>query len=510
MSHAAASPHRSTRPDGAIWAALPRARVAVANVIGAVVVYIFLALVVQPNGTIADSFAIEFGSVLLYWVIAVAVGLRIGNRGIEPIARWLRDERDPSPDEVTITLLQPLRQARVVFALWLGAAALFAGLHMTPTNPIHHDPGYGGMVGAVIVLGGLAAGMLTYLLVEQSMRPIFALALERTGPPGLRTLGVKRRIMVAWALGSGIVLVALGLAPLGSGRLDLAIAFLAPVGLIVGATIIGSAANSIAHPITAMRTAVGRVEHGDFSARVAVDDASEVGLLQAGFNQMVEGLADRERIRRMFGTYVDPEIAAHVLQEGVSMEGEDVEATMMFIDIRGFTSFSAKAAAREVVATVNRLFALIVPLVHMHGGHVNKFVGDGLLAVFGAPRRYTDHADRGLEAAIEIASAVRAEFGKTLEIGIGLNSGEIVAGNVGGAGRFEFSVIGDAVNVAAHVEAATRSTGDPILLSEDTKRFFVRSGAGLEMRPDVPLKGKQHPVQLFAPTRDERRSGERP
>jgi adenylate cyclase len=129
---------------------------------------------------------------------------------------------------------------------------------------------------------------------------------------------------------------------------------------------------------------------------------------------------------------------------------------------------------------------------------VNKFLGDGLLAIFGAPTKLEDHADRAVEAAIAIARAVEREFGETLRIGIGLNSGPVVAGNVGGAGRLEFSVIGDPVNTAARVEAATRSTGDPILITGATRSRLQRNRTGFEERPAQELKGKREPVPVFA------------
>jgi adenylate cyclase len=215
---------------------------------------------------------------------------------------------------------------------------------------------------------------------------------------------------------------------------------------------------------------------------------------------MVAGLAERERIRDVFGTYVDKEIAEHILREGTSLAGEEVEVTMMFIDICDFTGFSERATAPEVVATINRMFECAVPIIHAHHGHVDKFVGDGLLAVFGAPRRQEDHADQALAAALEIDRTVAEELGGELSIGVGLNSGTVVAGNVGGAGRLEFSVIGDAVNVAARVEAATRKTGDVVLLAENVKRLLRSNGVPLEERPGVPLKGKSESIMLYAPT----------
>ncbi len=171
----------------------------------------------------------------------------------------------------------------------------------------------------------------------------------------------------------------------------------------------------------------------------------------------------------------------------------------MFIDGRNFTGFAEQASAREVVATLNRLLERVVPIIHRHEGHIDKFVGDGLLAVFGAPRRQPDHADAALAAALEIERAVDVEFGGSLMIGVGLSSGVVIAGNVGGAGRLEFSAIGDAVNVAARVETATRTTGDTVLVSEHTRALLSEASAALlEERAATPLRGRADVVALFA------------
>jgi adenylate cyclase len=139
-----------------------------------------------------------------------------------------------------------------------------------------------------------------------------------------------------------------------------------------------------------------------------------------------------------------------------------------------------------------------VRIIREHGGRVDKFIGDGLLAVFGAPRRIEDHADRALAAALQIARSAHSSAGLTF--GIGVNSGVVVAGNVGGAGRLEFSVIGDPVNVAARVEAATRTTGDTLLLAERTVELLRAPHPPLTERHGVTLKGKRADVRLYAPT----------
>jgi adenylate cyclase len=141
----------------------------------------------------------------------------------------------------------------------------------------------------------------------------------------------------------------------------------------------------------------------------------------------------------------------------------------------------------------------VVPVLARHRGHANKFVGDGLLGVFGAPDKVDDHADRALAAALEIASVVRDRYGDELRIGIGVNSGPVLAGTIGGGGRLEFTVIGDAVNTAARVEEVTRETGDEVLVTQAICALLTRETCAFRERPPVELKGKTEDVRLFTP-----------
>ncbi len=142
------------------------------------------------------------------------------------------------------------------------------------------------------------------------------------------------------------------------------------------------------------------MREGDLDVSVPVTTGDELGDLAASFNQMVEGLAERERIRDAFGTYLDKEVAEYILSEGFTEEGVEVEVSVLFCDVRGFTEFASGATPKQVVAALNALFEVIVPIIARHGGHVDKFEGDGLLAVFGAPEPFPDHADRALRAAL--------------------------------------------------------------------------------------------------------------
>jgi adenylate cyclase len=209
------------------------------------------------------------------------------------------------------------------------------------------------------------------------------------------------------------------------------------------------------------------------------------------------GLEEREQMRAAFVTYMDKEVAALILSGQFPDEGVEIDVSILFCDVRGFTAYAEQAPATEVIATLNRLFEVIVPIVDRNGGHVDKFIGDGLLAVFGAPEPYPDHADRAVAAACQIVAAVAV--GDTgLTVAAGVNTGRVVAGSIGGAGRLNFSVIGDAVNVAARVEAATRETGDDVLITGATKRLLLNR-TPLVSRGTVPLKGKAEPLEVFAP-----------
>lgn len=362
----------------------------------------------------------------------------------------------------------------------------------------------------ILVAAALAfvfyAEALRFLLSEIVLRPLLA-DIAQAVPPNARLEASRirlrwRQLLVLPAINVITGVVVAGIVGGGTASFqDIAVAIVA--ALVVASTVslllTALLSDSVSAPIIALRDAAGRVGRGEFGARVPVVTMDETGELTQAFNSMTAGLAERDRIREAFGTYVDHDVAEHILRKGTSLAGEEVEVTMMFLDIRNFTGFAERASAREVVAIVNRIFQRVVPIIHRHGGHVDKFVGDGLLAVFGAPRRRRDHADAALAAALEITSAVDDDDSGDLAIGIGLNSGTVIAGNVGGAGRVEFSVIGDPVNVAARVEAATRSTGDVILITEHTKQLLQREEVALEERPNVPHKGKTYPVAVYAP-----------
>jgi adenylate cyclase len=361
------------------------------------------------------------------------------------------------------------------------------------------------LAGAAVAMGYSA--ILHYLAVETGMRPVL-LDINATTPrltANFWAVSLRTRLLVALPvinLITGLVVAALtsdgGGGPSNLG-LDVLVALLVATTISLELTVLFS--KSILRPLDDLEQALVRVREGDFDVSVPVTTGDELGELAATFNEMVEGLAERERLREAFGTYLDHEVAEYILSEGFSEEGVEVEVTVLFCDVRGFTEFASKSTPQEVVAALNELFECAVPIIAEHGGHIDKFEGDGLLAVFGAPEPFPDHADRALRAACEIARIVNHEHrGGVLRVGIGVNSGPVVAGAIGGGGRLNFSVIGGVVNVASRVEQHTRETGDDILITAATWTQ-VSHQFEVESRGKVELRGVADPVSLYAPQR---------
>jgi class 3 adenylate cyclase len=457
-----------------------------------------------------DLSSAQFWRILAVTEAAVAVeivgALLVSYRLLRPADPWLSGDRSPGAAASAWRAIAGLPLD--LFRYWRGIPVL---LNIIPIS-IYLTLEVGGpFVPAALVMAAGVGVVLAYAMflrffaVELTMRPV----LERVScdvPDGSElgsaTVTMRWRLLVGLPVMNVITGVAVvGLATDTPSLRTLGVGVLVALG--VAFTISFYLAllllRSIVGPIQDLQRGTERVARGDLSVRVPVLGSDETGRLAGSFNQMVAGLEERERLREAFGAFVDPALADRVLAEGAGLEGEEVEVTVLFLDIRNFTSFAERSTAREVVAELNRFYDYVVPLLAHHGGHANKFVGDGLLAVFGAPDRLADHVDRGVEAAIQIAEVVDEAYGGELQVGIGINSGSVVSGTVGGGGRLEFTVIGDTVNTAARVEEATRETGDVILVTEATRRQLRSDHGGFVERDGVPLKGKSERVRLYAP-----------
>jgi adenylate cyclase len=438
--------------------------------------------------------------------VEIAAALWVAFRLVRPADPWLHGDRTPETALAAWRALAGLPLDLIRYARGLPVVLNIVPIAIYLTLEVG-----GPFVPAVLVL---AAGVgvvvaysmfLRFFAVELTLRPLIeeiACDVPDGADLGQATVSLRWRLLVGLPVINVVTGVAVvGLATDTPSLRTLGIGVLVALGVAFTISFELSLLllRSIVGPIQDLQSGTERVAAGDLSARVPVVGSDETGRLAGSFNQMVAGLEERARLREAFGAFVDPGLADRVLEEGTVLEGEEVEVTVLFLDIRNFTAFAERASAREVVAELNRFYDYVVPLLAHHGGHANKFVGDGLLGVFGAPDRLADHADRGVAVALQIAQVVDEAYEGVLEIGIGVNSGAVVAGTVGGGGRVEFTVIGDPVNTAARVEEATRETGDAVLVTEATRRLLRDDHGGFVERRDVPLKGKSERVRLYAP-----------
>jgi adenylate cyclase len=452
----------------------------------------------------------QFGRILAVTEAAVVIEIGaaawVAFRLVAPADPWLRGERTPRTAVAAWRALAGLPLDLVRYARGLPVL-----LNVVPIS-IYLALEIGGpFVPAVLVLAAGVVVVLAYSMflrffaVELALRPLveqISCDVPDGTDLGRATVPLRWRLLVGLPVINVITGVAVvGLVTDNPSLRTLGVGVLVALGVAFTISFELSLLllRSIVGPIQDLQGGTSRVAAGDLSTRVPVVGSDETGRLAGSFNQMVAGLEERARLREAFGAFVDPALAERVLAEGTTLEGEDVEVTVLFVDIRDFTAFAERSGAREVVAELNRFYDYVVPLLGHHGGHANKFVGDGLLAVFGAPDHLEDHADRAVEAALEITAVVGEAYGGALETGIGVNSGPVVSGTVGGGGRLEFTVIGDTVNTAARVEEATRETGDAVLITEATRRLLRRDHGGFEERRAVPLKGKTEQVRLYAP-----------
>jgi adenylate cyclase len=249
--------------------------------------------------------------------------------------------------------------------------------------------------------------------------------------------------------------------------------------------------------------AMRRLEQQEYVKVETVRTGDELEDLANGFNQMVDGLRERDKLRVTMGKYMTEEVLQHVLAGEVELGGKLLEITILFCDLRGFTTFAEKRSAQELVGILNEYFTDMVDCVMGEGGVVDKYIGDNIMAVFGAPVSRPDDAMRAVRAALAMRTALAklntrfAERGiEPLRFGIGLHTGEVVAGNIGSAKRMEYTVIGDAVNVASRLESKTKELATDILIS-DVTRDRLDASVDVEAIGEVNVKGRAQAVKIF-------------
>jgi adenylate cyclase len=462
----------------------------VSNALAAVVVFVYLSWVV-PAPTVSNTGRVTLLNLAVF-AVYLAAAFPIASVWSIRRVRPIRAERD-------LALRAPLHQLQVLAVIWAGAALLFFAVNVAISVALAVE------VSVTIALGGVVTSALGYLLIERINRETTALALA-IGPPRLAaTPGVSARLLLTWAIGTSVFLmgiaalaVAVLVDPGGESlrRVGASALFLSVAGLTVGLLTMTVATRSVADPLESIRSALAEVERGRTDIEVPVEDGSEVGQLQAGVNRMVAGLREHELLRDLFGRHVGEDVARQALERGVELGGEVREVAVLFVDVVGSTTLAATHPPGEVVRILNAFFGLVVAVVRDHGGWVNKFEGDAALCIFGVPLRIDDEAGAALAAGRELRDRLTAEL-PTLPAGVGISAGSVVAGNVGAAERFEYTVIGDPVNEAARLTELAKRREGRLLASE---AVLARAGPGEAGRwrldGPVELRGRPKPTRV--------------
>ncbi|KRC53643.1 MULTISPECIES: adenylate/guanylate cyclase domain-containing protein [unclassified Nocardioides] len=447
----------------------------ITNVIGVVLVFA-ISIWVIPSPPPTDAMVVALAiAVPVYVAVAVAVGTAWGTTTSLGALRWATDPTvDPDRTQRERALRVPFWLTTMQLVLWTTGTVLFTVLSVVlqPSRAL----GTGLTVGiTTVIVAGVA-----YLLTEFALRPVAARALSDVRVTGrLRGAGVGPRQAIFWWLGTGaptvglLITAILALTPRNDATLNqLAVVTIVVCGvvLVFGFLLTDLNARSVVAPIISVRDAMRAVERGDLDTDVVVYDGTELGQLQSGFNDMVSGLQEREQIRDLFGRHVGQEVAAAAAALGageIELGGETRTCSVLFVDLVGSTTYATEHGPTQVVAVLNRFFGVVVDEVDRHHGLVNKFIGDAVLAIFGAPVEHADHASAALEAARAMAARLAVEVPE-VGAGIGVATGQVVAGNVGHEQRYEYTVIGDAVNSAARLTDLAKDVPGCVLAAWDS------------------------------------------
>lgn len=293
----------------------------------------------------------------------------------------------------------------------------------------------------------------------------------------------------------------------GARQLEDQILGISLIALAVAAIIAFWIARGVSQPVLQLAAHTRHVAAGDYTRRLDLKRDDELGALATAFNEMSAGLTERDRVRDLLDKNVSPEIAAQLMRDGAALGGEEREVTILFADLRGFTTLSEKLRPQELLALLNRYLDRMSAEIERHGGVIDKFIGDAIMALFGAPVAQSDAAERAVAAAlgmeratVQLNSELVAEGKTPLGIGIGINTARVVAGNIGSHRRLNYSVIGDGVNVASRLQSETRKTEfrTNVITSATTVAAIRTRRFALRPLGAVQVKGRVEPVEIFA------------
>ncbi|MFT4572191.1 MAG: adenylate cyclase [Hyphomicrobiaceae bacterium] len=449
-----------------------------------------------------------------------------------PLVRWFAtpaEERlEPSLKMKRRAVSAPLGLAAAGYSAWLFSIPVFVTLTLVSFG--RWSPVLVSQHILAPMVNGFLASVLMYLLADWIFRVMVVPHIFPNGGladvPGTFHLGVTGRLsaLVA-AVGFVPLFTMLGLIRAAAVRraagesAEELLAELTEAGEItfavyvaLGFVLTWVVARFLTQPLTASARAIRRVRRGDLDVQIQAESADEVGVLADGVNDLVESLRERERILVTFGRVVEPAVRDHLLSGRYGGGGELRRATVLFIDLRGFTALSEQANPAQVVETLNEFFTVVTAWVRECGGFVDKFIGDALLVVFGLfDSAANEDADSGALSAVQCVVGLgerleelnrrrESRGDRPLAVSVGVHTGEVVAGTIGSADRHEYTVIGDTVNVAARLQALSKDRGGGALVSEETYRPALAAGLvpGDEtVVESVGLRGRAQVVRVY-------------
>lgn len=433
--------------------------------------------------------------------IAVAVG---GATILAPVLRWFVHGQAPDPRQRRAATRLVRRQSLILAATWAASGVIFLALNLD-----------GGVTLAVatllaVVFGGSAASGLSLLLTQRSLRPILVAATQ--GSEGVVIAPrVLTRLMGMWLMGCGLpcaAIVALiimrsnGWIVQKTASVEMPILSVTLAAVLLGLPIMILTSRSISDPVREVVDAMAQVKQGRIDTFVGVYERSEIGRLQSGFNRMVTGIAERDRLRDLFGRHVGADVAKRAVEEGTSLSDEVTEAAILFIDLVESTKLAASRPPREVAEVLNDFFRIVVSAVDEGHGFINKFQGDAALAVFGVPLP----SDQAASEALATARSLRSQLSRLpmVDFGVGVSAGPVFAGNIGAENRYEYTVIGDAVNEAARLADLAKTSDGRIVCSA---AVLDRADAAERRRwtacGEAALRGRAEPTPIWSPSGEE-------
>jgi class 3 adenylate cyclase len=518
---------RAASHGGFAFGAKVRWTLAAGNLLGALVTFVYFSVIDRPLGQAPPGLRT---SGVLFFAVGMAflsgAGFWLGLRWVRPVAAWMArapaDRANLAPLEVRQRLLMmPWQMARIAFVGWVLAGVIFGvGGNLlsgtfTPARALR------AMFGITVVAGSVTTAFI-FLVTEHMWRrrlPAFFPHGDLSAVPGVLRLGVLTRLLATFALISAVPLAVLGVQAYGRAAamagadaaaaeallqgMGTFILFMLAIGGIVAVGLAVLVARSVARPLGDLEAAMREVGRGNLDVRCPVVSTDEIGAVTEGFNRMLEGLRERERIRETFGKYVTREVRDEILSGRVSLGGRRREVTLLFSDLRDFTPWVEAHAPEAVVRDLNDYFTLMEGAIRAHGGLVIQYIGDEIEAVFGAPLPDPRHAEQAVRAALEMRARLAAWNGQReaagrplFRHGIGIHTGEVLAGAIGSPDRLSYALVGDAVNLASRLQDLTKEMKTDVVVSGATQR---RLGASVETIPcpAVRVKGKSAEVEVF-------------